>query len=39
MRSGKAAFLEELKDAPMEEMVPIITAKIQQFEAKKKGRW
>lgn len=38
MRSGKAAFLEELKDADIDTMVPIITQKIQQFEAKKKGK-
>ena len=33
MRAGKAAFLEELKEANIDEMVPIIVKKIEQFEA------
>ena len=35
MRAGKAAFLEELKDADLDVMVPIIVEKIKEFERKK----
>ena len=38
MRAGKAAFLEELKDANLDEMVPIITKKIQEFQKRKLGK-
>ena len=38
MRAGKAAFLEELKDANIDDMVPIITKKIEEFQKKKHGK-
>ena len=38
MRAGKAAFLEELKDANIDEMVPIIVKKIEEFQKKKEGK-
>jgi len=38
MRAGKAAFLEELKEANIDEMVPIIVEKIKHFEAKKHAK-
>ena len=38
MRSGKAQFLEELKDANLDEMVPIIVKKIEEFQARKKAK-
>ena len=38
MRAGKAAFLEELKDANLDEMVPIIVKKIEEFQKRKRGK-
>jgi len=38
MRSGKAAFLEELKDANLDEMVPIIVKKIEEFQKRKMAK-
>jgi len=38
MRAGKAAFLEELKDANIDDMVPIIVKKIEEFQKKKEGK-
>ena len=38
MRSGKAAFLEEMKDADINEMIPRIVAKIKEFERKKAAK-
>jgi len=38
MRSGKANFLEELKDANLDEMVPILVKKIQEFQGRKQAR-
>jgi myosin heavy subunit len=38
MRAGKAAFLEELKDANLDEMVPIIVKKIEEFQKKKQAK-
>lgn len=38
LRSGKAAFLEELKDADINEMIPIIVTKIKEFERKKAAK-
>ena len=38
MRAGKAAFLEELKDANLDEMVPIIVKKIEEFQRRKHGK-
>ena len=37
-RPGKGAFLEELKDRDMTEVVPMLLAKIQEWERKKKAR-
>merc|ERR1719502_1429385 len=38
MRAGKAAFLEELKDANIDDMVPIIVKKIEEFQKKKESK-
>jgi hypothetical protein len=38
MRAGKAAFLEELKDANLDEMVPVIVKKIEEFQKRKKSK-
>ena len=38
LRAGKAAFLEELKDANLDEMVPIIVKKIEEFQKRKKSK-
>ena len=36
--SGKAAFLEELKDADINEMIPRIVAKIKEYERRKAAK-
>ena len=35
---GKAAFLEELKDADINEMIPRIVAKIKEYERQKAAK-
>ena len=35
---GKAAFLEELKDADINEMIPRIVAKIKEYERRKAAK-
>ena len=37
-RPGKGAFLEELKDRDMSEVVPMLLAKIAEWERRKKAR-
>ena len=38
LRAGKAAFLEELKEADIDTMVPILVEKIKFFEKKKQAK-
>ena len=38
LRSGKAAFLEELKDADIHEMIPLLVAKLREFERRKAAK-
>ena len=38
LRAGKGSFLEELKDRDMSEVVPMLVAKIKEWEVRKKAR-